>query len=117
MDVQKKVETIDEIPAEKIVSTESVGESHITEDPIDIPMEEDEQDDKLSDSSNSVLATPLEPDEELEDIKSVPSSLNEEADEIPKDVPEFTAVVEKKTEPLVEKEDSNSTSLIKPPLP
>ena len=33
------------------------------------------------------------------------------------DVPEFTVVVEKKTEPLVEKEDSNSTSLIKPPLP
>ena len=84
MDVQKKIETIDEIPAEKIVSTESVDESRITEDPIDIPMEEDEQDDKLNDSSNSVLATPLEPDEELEDIKSVPSSLNEEADEIPK---------------------------------
>ena len=46
-------------------------------------MEEDELEcDKLNDSTNSVLATPLEPDEEdLANIKSVPSS---QEDEIPK---------------------------------
>ena len=57
------------------------NEAVIPDDTIETPMDEDEPVDKLNDSLNSVLATPLEPDSldvDLTEIKSVPSSQNEE---------------------------------------
>ena len=86
-------------------------------------MEEDdpnEPGDKLNDSVNSVLATPLEPDfeEELANIKSVPSS---QVDEISKEIQKlntaYLPATEKKPESITEYQENSSYSLIKPPLP
>ena len=112
-------------------------------------MEEDdpnEPGDKLNDSVNSVLATPLgrrffleefhlqflfffriliilsilEPDfeEELPNIKSVPSS---QVDEISKEIQKlntaYLPATEKKPESITEYQENSSYSLIKPPLP
>ena len=68
-------------PKGKYVLAAKVTEAK--EDNLEAPMEEDdpnEPGDKLNDSVNSVLATPLEPDfeEELANIKSVPSSQDDE---------------------------------------
>merc|ERR1711971_1355849 len=68
-----------------------------------------------------VLATPLEPDfeEELPNIKSVPSSQDDEiSKEIQKLNSTYLPATEKKPESITEYQENNSSnSLIKPPLP
>ena len=92
-------------------------------DNLETPMEEDdpnEPGDKLNDSVNRVLATPLEPDleEELPNIKSVPSSQDDEiSKEIQKLNTAYLPATEKKPESITEYQENSSNSLIKPPLP
>ena len=108
-------------PKGKYVLAAKVTEAK--EDNLETPMEEDdpnEPGDKLNDSVNRVLATPLEPDleEELPNIKSVPSS---QVDEISKEIQKlntaYLPATEKKPESITEYQENSSNSLIKPPLP
>ena len=103
---------------DKVLS--QIIEEEILENDNDVDMEDIEADDNLNDSTNSVLATPLEESIDEggdEEMKSVPSSQNDENNEVSESQEIIESSQTKEGEQKEDKAEESSSSLIKPPLP